>query len=183
MNEPAAVPPDEELLPGKRFRVVRRYRRLASGDLVSREIVEHPGAVTILPLVDDDRVCLIRNYRVAVRHALLELPAGTLEPGEDPATCAARELAEETGYRAARIDRACAFFMSPGILNERMHLYIASQLTLGETALETGEEIERVVLPRTEAIRLAREGQIQDAKSLVGLLWLAQFGGIVAAGS
>jgi ADP-ribose pyrophosphatase len=175
VNDHASTPPDENLLSARRFRVVRRYRRLPSGKVVSREIVEHPGAVTILPLVGDHRVCLIRNYRDAVRRTLVELPAGTLEPGEDPALCAARELAEETGYRAGRLLRACEFFMSPGILNERMHLYIASDLTLGESAPEEGEEIERVVVDWAEAMRLARDGEIQDAKSLVALLWYDRF--------
>lgn len=165
------VPDDEDLLHARRFRVVRRYRRLPSGTVVSREVVEHPGAVTVLPLVDDDRVCLIRNYRVAVRRALLELPAGTLEVDEDPALCAARELVEETGYRAGRVERACEFFMSPGILNERMYLFVARDLVLGESELEEGEEIERVVVSWAEAMRLVRAGEVQDAKSLVGLLW------------
>lgn len=174
MND--ATEPDENLLDGRRFRVVRRFRRLPSGKVVSREIVEHPGAVTILPLVDADRVCLIRNYRDAVRRTLLELPAGTLEPGEDPALCAARELAEETGYRAGRLERACEFFMSPGILNERMHFYIASELLLGDSSPDEGEEIERVVVDWAEAMNLVRLGEIQDAKSLVGLLWYDRFG-------
>ncbi|RIK83928.1 MAG: NUDIX hydrolase [Planctomycetota bacterium] len=169
-NDPS-VPEDEDLLHASRFRVVRRYRRLPSGTVVAREIVEHPGAVTILPLVDDSHVCLIRNYRVAVGRALLELPAGTLEHGEDPTLCAERELVEETGYRAGRIERACEFFMSPGILNERMHLFVARDLVLGETELEEGEEIERAVVAWDEAMRLVRTGEVQDAKSLVGLLW------------
>jgi ADP-ribose pyrophosphatase len=175
MADAEDIPPDEDLLVASRFRVVRRHRRLPSGKVVAREVVEHPGAVVILPLVEPDHVCLIRNYRVAVKRSLLELPAGTLEPGEDPAECAARELIEETGYRAGRIERACEFFMSPGILNERMHLFVASELVLGEMALEESEEIERVVVPWAEAMRLVRVGEVQDAKSLVGLLWHEQF--------
>lgn len=175
MSDDESTPPDEELLSGKRFRVVRRYRRLRCGTVLSREIVVHPGAVTILPLIDRDRVCLIRNYRSAVGRTLLELPAGTLEAGEDPAVCAARELAEETGYRAGRLERACEFFMSPGILDERMYVFVASELTAGESALEVGEEIERVVVAWDEAMRLVRSGDIQDAKSLVGLMWYDRF--------
>jgi ADP-ribose pyrophosphatase len=169
------LPGDEDLLVARRFRVVRRYQRLACGKVVSREVVEHPGAVTVLPILDGDRVCLIRNFRVAVGRALLELPAGTLEVGEAPALCAARELVEETGYRAGRIERACEFFMSPGILNERMHLFLAHDLVLGEMELEEGEEIERVVVSWDDAMRLVRAGEVQDAKSLVGLLWYDRF--------
>lgn len=84
-------------------------------------------------------------------------------------------MIEETGYRAGRIERACEFFMSPGILNERMHMFVASELVLGEAALEESEEIERVVVPWAEAMRLVRAGEVQDAKSLVGLLWHEQF--------
>lgn len=172
------VPPEEEVFAGARFRVVRRWRRLPSGKVVPRETIQHSGAVAILPiLVDEDggeeRICLIRNYRIAVKQTLVEVPAGTLEPGEDPAECAARELIEETGYRSARIEHACTFFMSPGILNERMHLYLAYDLTAGASALEEGEEIERLVVTRSEALRMMHAGEIQDAKTLVALLWYA----------
>jgi ADP-ribose pyrophosphatase len=172
------VPPDEQLLATSRFRIVRRWRKLPSGKVVPRETIQHAGAVAILPILAgatpaDERICLIRNYRVAVRQTLVEIPAGTLEPGEDPADCAARELTEETGYRAGRIEHACDFFMSPGILNEKMHLFLAFDLTAGESALEEGEEIERLVVTRDEALRMAYAGEIQDAKTLAGLLWYA----------
>jgi ADP-ribose pyrophosphatase len=107
---------------------------------------------------------------VAVGKTLVELPAGTLEPGEDPAVTAARELIEETGYRAAHLEKLREFYMSPGILNERMHLYLATGLAPGETALEPGEEIETLVVAWDEAVRMAVDGTIEDAKSLVGLL-------------
>ena len=161
----------EVLLSTRRFRVVRHTEQSADGSQHVRETVQHPGAVTILPLVDDDRVCLIRNRRVAVDQTLIELPAGTLEPGEDPAVTAARELIEETGYRAARIEKLLEFFMSPGILNERMHVYAAHGLTAGPTALEAGEQIETLVVCWDDALRMALDGTIQDAKTLVALLY------------
>jgi ADP-ribose pyrophosphatase len=170
MNQRDSDDADELVLTARRFRVVRHTRRLANGAVVVRETVQHPGAVTILPLVDADRVCLIRNYRVAVGRTLVELPAGTLEPGEDPAACAHRELAEETGYRARSLRKLHEFFMSPGILNERMHLFLATELELAAAAPEPGEEIERLVVTWDEALRMARGGEIQDAKTLVGLL-------------
>jgi ADP-ribose pyrophosphatase len=161
----------EEILVTRRFRVVRQARLGPDGELYVREIVQHPGAVTILPLLDDGRVCLIRNYRVAVDKTLVELPAGTLEPGEDPALTAGRELIEETGYRAASIEKLSEFYMSPGILNERMHLYLARGLQAGPAALEPGEQIETWVVPWAEAMRMTCDGSIQDAKTLVGLLY------------
>lgn len=158
------------LLVASRFTVVRESYRTSAGGLKTREIVRHPGAVVILPLLDDGRVCLIRNYRISVKQTLIELPAGTLEPGEDPILNAERELAEETGYRAAKLEQLHAFYLSPGILDERMHLFLATGLTAGETAREAGEEIENLVVPWDEAVQMAVDGRIQDAKSIVGLL-------------
>jgi ADP-ribose pyrophosphatase len=163
--------PPEEILVARKFRVVRHTVQGRDGQWHSREIVEHPGAVTIIPLVDDDRVCLIRNFRLAAGRKLVELPAGTLESGEDPAATATRELAEETGYRAASIEKLCEFYMSPGILSERMHLYVARELSAGNAALEPGEEIETLVVPWADAMQMTRDGTIEDAKTLVGLLY------------
>jgi ADP-ribose pyrophosphatase len=162
---------DEELLVTRRFRVVRRVETMPDGSLHVREIVDHPGAVTIIPILDDGRVCLIRNFRVAVGRTLVELPAGTLEKGEDPEATAARELTEETGYRATSIEKLLEFVMSPGILNERMHLFLARGLRSGPTALESGENIQTFVVDWSEAMRMVFDGTIVDAKTLVGLLY------------
>ena len=160
----------EVLLVTRRFRVVRHRQQGSDGRQHTRETVQHPGAVAILPMVDDDHVCLIRNYRVAVGKTLIELPAGTLEPGEEPAVTAGRELIEETGFRAARIEKLREFTMSPGILNERMYLYLAADLTPGAMALEAGEQIETLVTSWDEAMRMVFDGTIEDAKTLVGLM-------------
>lgn len=161
----------ELLLQAGRFRVVRMSRRLADGTLHSREIIQHPGAVVILPLLADGRVCLIRNYRMTVGETLLELPAGTLNAGEDPAQTARRELVEETGFRPGRLEKLCEFYMSPGILTERMHLFLATELTPGPAALEPEEEIQNQLTPWEETLRLVDTGQVRDAKSLVGLMF------------
>jgi ADP-ribose pyrophosphatase len=161
----------EELLVTRRFRVVRHTETGADGKLHVKETVQHPGAVAILPILDDGRVCLIRNYRVAVGRTLVELPAGTLEAGEDPAVTAGRELVEETGYRAATIEKLREFTISPGILNERMHLFLARGLKEGRTALEPGEQIETLEVTWQEAMRMVFDNTIEDAKTLVGLLY------------
>ena len=166
----------EPLFEATRFRVVRVVQVTRDGAEHVREIVRHPGAVTILPLLDDGRVCFVRNYRVAVDKTLIELPAGTLEPGEDPAVTARRELAEETGYRAGRIERLATFYMSPGILDEKMHLYLATSLEPGPMALEPGEQIETLLTDWQEALEMARDGRIEDAKTLAGLLHFDAFG-------
>jgi ADP-ribose pyrophosphatase len=163
--------PPEVLLVTRRFQVVRHRQQGSDGRQHTKETVQHPGAVAILPMVDEDHVCLIRNYRVAVGRTLIELPAGTLEPGEPPAITAGRELIEETGYHAAHVEKLLEFTMSPGILNERMYLYLATDLTPGNTALEAGEEIETLVTRWEEALRMAFDGTIEDAKTLVGLMY------------
>jgi ADP-ribose pyrophosphatase len=163
------------LLEASRFRVVEHTQTLGNGQVVTRQVVIHPGAVTIIPLLEGDRVCLIRNYRIAVGKSLIELPAGTIDNDEPPAVTAVRELQEETGYTATRWRELPPFFMSPGILNERMYLFVAEGLTQGETAREAGEEIDNLIVSWQEAVAMAHRGEIEDAKTLVGILqweWL-----------
>ncbi len=165
------APDTRELLSTPRFRVIEQLRTLADGSMHSRATVVHPGAVTILPMVTGDVVCLIKNYRISVDEALIELPAGTLEPPEAPELCAVRELIEETGYRAETIRPLHQFYMSPGILTERIYLFLATGLTAGPTALEAGEEIERLEVSWDEALAMVDDGRIHDAKTLIGLLF------------
>jgi ADP-ribose pyrophosphatase len=106
-----------------------------------------------------------------VEQTLIELPAGTLEPDEEPIRTAERELAEETGYCAGQLKHLHSFFLSPGVIDEKMHLYVATALELKSTAREPGEEIDNFVVPWQEAIDMVFSGQIQDAKSIVGLLY------------
>ena len=159
----------ETLFQGLRFSVVRKQLKSRSGVQVVREIIEHPGSVTILPILEGDRVCLIKNQRPAVATTLIELPAGTLESGETPLQTARRELAEETGWRAGSWKQLHAFYLSPGILNERMFLFLATDLSPGQPARETGEHIENLILSWQEALSMADDGRIHDAKTLLGL--------------
>jgi ADP-ribose pyrophosphatase len=165
----------EVLFQAKRFRVERAVQITPDGVEHARDIVRHPGAVVILPIFEDGRVCLVREYRVAVDETLIELPAGTLEPNEDPAEAAARELAEETGYRAGSIRPLLEFCMSPGILDERMHLFLAESLTPGPMSLDAGEDLEPMTCTWAEAMEMARRGDIRDAKTLVSLLYYDAF--------
>lgn len=161
----------EILLKTPRFTVLRQMYATADGRMHARETVQHPGAVVILPLLADGRVCLIRNFRIAVGRTLIELPAGTLEPPEPPEVAAARELEEETGYVADAVAPLCEFFMSPGILNERMHLYLATGLKAGPARLQAGEQIESIEVEWSEALAMCDDGRIQDAKTMTALLW------------
>lgn len=141
-----------------------------AGGVVRRELVTHPGSVVILPALGDGRLCLIKNWRYSANEALLELPAGTLEPDEPTLPAAQRELAEETGYTARDWTLLTEFWVSPGVYGEKMWLYLARGLTPGPTHLDDTEDIETVLLPGDEAVRLALRGSVRDAKTLIGLL-------------
>jgi ADP-ribose pyrophosphatase len=161
---------DRILFTARRFHVARVPQPCADGSTRDREVVIHPGSVVVVPLVSADAVCLVEVVRVAVGQTLLELPAGTLDRDEPPLATAARELAEETGYRAGRLEPAGEFWMSPGILRERMHLFVARDLTAGEQALEPGELIRPRVVTWQEAVAMCLDGRISDAKSVAGIL-------------
>ena len=164
----------ELLLTASRFQVQRATQTLEDGSEHSREVIQHPGAVVILPILDDGRVCLIRNYRIAIDQELVELPAGTLEPPEPPIDTAKRELIEETGYRCTHIEPLGDFYMSPGILNERMYAFVARGLTAGQQALETGEQIETFMVSMEEVNSMISSGEIRDSKTLSTLLLYTQ---------
>jgi len=148
---------------------------LPDGRLAQREVIEHPGAVVIIPVLDDGRICLIRNYRVAVQQELIELPAGTLEPGEPPIETARRELIEETGFRAASVSPLMQLLMSPGILHERMHVFLAQQLVPGLPEREPGEEIENLLLSASEIQEMILQNAITDSKTVSALLYYLHF--------
>lgn len=157
---------------GKKIQLALDRRTLPDGTALEREVILHPGAVVMIPLLDPEHVCLVRNYRFSVEEWLLELPAGTLEPPEPPEVTAVRELAEETGYRAARWRKLTEFYPSPGIMSERMYLYVAEGLTPGPQRLEAGEQIQTQIVAWKDAVAGVFDGRIQDAKTMVGvLLW------------
>ena len=155
---------------GRRIRVAVDTLTTAAGLTVRRDLILHPGAVVILPVLDAERVVLIRNYRFAVGETLWEVPAGTVEPDEDLESCARRELAEETGYTAATWTYRGFLYASPGVLDEKLHLFLAEDLTPGAMRPEADEQIEPVILTLKEAIRLCVSGEIRDAKTIASLL-------------
>ncbi|MBS7650851.1 NUDIX hydrolase [Candidatus Bathyarchaeota archaeon] len=148
--------------------------KLPDGSLHQREIVEHPGAVAILPVLDDGRILLIRQYRHAVGKILLEIPAGTLAKDEDPKECARRELLEETGYMAESITELFSCYLAPGYSSERIHIYQASGLRMVGSRRDADEYIELEPVTVDEVEAMIRNRQIQDAKTIAGVtfyLW------------
>src|SRR5262249_40897809 len=155
---------------GRKIQVALETTTAADGSEIRRDIILHPGAVAVLPVVDAEHICLLRNQRPVVGATLWEIPAGTLEPGEPPEPAAIRELAEETGYQAARWRKLLAFFPSPGVLDETTHLFVAEQLAPGVMRLEKDEELEPRIIAWKEALTWALDGTIRDAKTLIALL-------------
>ena len=160
-----------ELYRGRKISLRIDDVRMPDGRETTRAVVSHPGAVAIVPLLPDGRVVLIRQYRHATGEVLLELPAGTRDqPGEAPVDTAARELVEETGYRAGWLEHLSDFYTAPGFCNELMSLYLATDLTVGDQNLMDDEAIAVEAFTVSEAIALIAEGAIRDAKTIVGLL-------------
>ena len=144
--------------------------RLPDGSTAKREVVEHPGGVTVLPLEPDGTVWCVRQYRYPFSRTLLEVPAGKLEPGEVPELAAARELSEETGLSARRWRKLCDSLSSPGFTDEVLHIYLAQDLTAGAQHLDEGEHLHVQWVALDEAVEMALDGRLADGKTLTGLL-------------
>ncbi|MCA9139453.1 MAG: NUDIX hydrolase [Planctomycetales bacterium] len=162
-------PNEPMLLRGARFNVHRITLTGDDGRRYEREVVRHPGAVVLLPILDDGRVVLIENTRPTVAETLLELPAGTREPDEPAIVTAGRELIEETGYTAGKLELIHEFYSAPGICDELMHLYKATELVAGDPKREATESIVNRIATADEIKQWVNSGKIRDAKTLVGL--------------
>jgi ADP-ribose pyrophosphatase len=154
--------------------------RTPEGTSFDLEIVRHPGAAAVVPLLSDldspdPSVLLIRQYRYAAGGVIWEIPAGVLHPGEDPAECARRELEEETGARAEAIEHLTTVFTTPGFTDERIHLFVARGISLGEPRHERDEFIKTEALPLSQVLEMIRDGDLKDAKSIVALLYVAGY--------
>jgi ADP-ribose pyrophosphatase len=155
---------------------VRRDLVLEPGGIrATREVITHPGSVVILPVLPDGRILLIRQYRHATRQFLWELVAGRMEAGETPARAAARELIEETGYRARRFRVFLDVFPTPGFLEERMYILLAQELTSGDARPEVDENITPRAFTSAQLKGMIRRGKLRDAKSIAGLLYYFSF--------
>jgi ADP-ribose pyrophosphatase len=154
--------------------------RFPDGSEGELEMIRHPGASAVVPFLsdpsgDDPQVLLIRQYRYAADGYVYEIPAGRLEPGEAPEACARRELLEEAGCTAERLEHVYTFYTTPGFTDEKIHAYMASGLTRGDARPESDEFVEVVVLPLSRALAMIRDGEIVDGKTALSLLYVAGF--------
>ncbi len=158
-------------------RIVNLYLetvRLPDGRTTTREVVRHGGAVAMIPLYEDGQVVLVRQYRLPAGRELLEVPAGTLEAGEEPLDCAVRELQEEVRLRPGKLTRLGGIFVAPGYTSEYIHLYLATELTPSELRADDDEFLEVVTMPLEEALGLIDRGEIADGKTIAALLLAAR---------
>ena len=154
--------------------------RFPNGTTGELEMIRHPGASAVVPVLSDPRegdpqLLLIRQYRYAAERFLYEIPAGRLDPGEAPDACARRELREETGCEAESVERLFTMFTTPGFTDERIHLFMAADLTHGESAREADEFADVIVMRLSEALELIQRGEIVDGKTALGILYAAGF--------
>jgi len=160
---------------GHFLKVRRDTVRLPDGKQATREYIRHPGAVMIVPILDDGRLLLEHQYRYPMGRVMLEFPAGKLDAGEDPLACAQRELVEETGYSAGEWAYAGVLHNAIAYSDEGIHIYFARGLVEGERALDEGEFLDLILMSPAALDVLAARGEMTDAKTLIGLLWLSRW--------
>lgn len=170
-------PPGQTVFRCAKFTVRRVAVATHDGGKRMRDVVVHPGAVVILAVMADGRIVMIRNQRFAVGKELIELPAGTLEEGEDPIVCAGRELIEETGYEAATLEPLTSFYSSPGFYTERLHVFVARGLTHVGQQLEDTEHIRVEPMTLGDVLAKIQCHEIDDAKTMAAILYYSRFVG------
>ena len=160
----------KEVYKGKIFNVVEDTIEFENGTTAKWDLVLHNGASAIVPLTEKNEVILVKQYRNAEDGDVLEIPAGKLEKGEDPLVCATREIEEEIGYKAGKIEKICSMYTAVGFSNEKLHLYMATELIESQQNLDEDEYIQIEKYPIEDAIQMIFTGQIKDSKTIVGLL-------------
>jgi ADP-ribose pyrophosphatase len=171
----------ERLIDGKRVYSGRTLNidldrvLLPNGNTADLEVIRHPGASAVVPVLEDGQVVLIHQFRYAAGDFIYEIPAGKLDPGENPIDCARRELAEETGYQARSLSPLLSFLTTPGFCDEEIHIFLARELSAGKQDLEMNEVLEVRHFPISRALEMIREGTIKDGKTIIGLYAASAF--------
>ncbi len=160
----------EDIFEGRVIRVKKDTVKLPNGNISTREVVEHPGGVAIVPIDSEGNVYMVRQYRYPLKRLCLEIPAGKLNYGEDHRECGLRELSEETGMEPGSFDYLGVFCPSPGFCQELIHIYLATGLRAGKAHLDEDEFLEVEKYPLSELIQMIQDGKIQDGKTVIGLL-------------
>jgi ADP-ribose pyrophosphatase len=178
--KPDAQVASKEIYAGKIFRLDRDAVRFPDGSQAEMDMIRHPGASAIVPFMndpqgEDPQILLLRQYRYAAGGYIYEVPAGRLDGDESPASCAVRELKEETGCTADRMDPLFTMFTTPGFTDEKIHVFMATGLSHGESAREADEFADVVIMRLAEALELIRDGEIMDAKTALSILYVAGF--------
>ena len=147
---------------------------LPNGEMTTREWIDHPGAVCLIPILPDGKICLIRQFRYGPREEFIEIPAGKLDAGEAPLDCAYRELEEETGYRTNKLTFLTNIHPAIGFSNEKMWMYLAEELELSKKKLDEDEFLELLPTPLNKALEWVFSGKITDVKTIIGIMWLKE---------
>ena len=147
---------------------------LPNGETTTREWIDHPGAVCLIPILPDGKICLIRQFRYGPREEFIEIPAGKLDAGEAPLDCAYRELEEETGYRTNKLTFLTNIHPAIGFSNEKMWMYLAEELELSKKKLDEDEFLELLPTPLNQAIEWVFSGKITDVKTIIGIMWMKE---------
>lgn len=166
----------QEIFKGRVVRLRVDTVTLPDGRQSTREIIDHNGAVAIIAIDAEDNILMVRQYRKALEQVLLEIPAGTLEVGEDPLVCAQRELREETGYSAGKWQKILSYYSAPGFANEELHVFLATELGSGEVEPDEDEFIEAEFIPLQQAYQSIFTGDIKDSKSIIGIQYAVSQG-------
>ena len=173
-NDEARVLDSKTILESRSFKISREQVQLPNGHQTTVDIVRHPGACAVVPILGDGRLVLLRQYRHAIGGWHLEIPCGKLDPGETPEECAARELEEESGFQPGRLESLGAIWPTPGFSDERIHLFLGTALKLTEQRLEPNEVVEVLTMPFDDALGLVHKGEILDGKTMIALALVAE---------
>ena len=163
-----------KIFSGAVFSVTRDQLREASGQEIVREVVNHSGGAGGVALFADGRIALVRQYRHPAKKDLLEIPAGKIDAGEAPETCAAREIEEELGFRVGRLEKLAEFYSTPGFCAEKLYVYLATELVPTQQKLDHDENVEIVFVTLDEALLMVQSGEIEDAKTIIALMMTKQ---------